>query len=74
MKKPEDVCAANMSMAHFNVDINCFISTQCKCLYSQETIMQLHDIVPFLYPFSIEFNILVGNHYKKNPLLLLFRY
>ena len=63
MRDPKDVCAANLSVAEFSVNIDCFISTQCKCLYYQTTIKQLTEIVPFLYPFSIEFNILVG---KKN--------
>ena len=57
---PRDICAANISVANFNVDIDCYISTQCKCLHSQDAINQFHSIEPYLYPFEIEFNILVG--------------
>ena len=72
MRDPKDVCAANLSVAEFSVGIDCFISTQCKCLYHQTTIKSLYEIVPFLYPFSIEFNILVGNFSKKETVKVHF--
>ena len=66
LDRPENYCEDDMSNATFSVDIECYISTQCKCLRLQNEIMQLYSIVPYLYPFSIEFNILVGKFlYKK---------
>ena len=55
----EDYCV-NSSVAHFNVEIDCYISTQCKCLHQNPYMQTLYGFVPYLYPFTIEFNILVG--------------
>ena len=56
----EAYCAANYSVAHFYVEIDCYISTQCKCLDQNPYMQTLYGFVPYLYPFTIEFNILVG--------------
>ena len=66
LDNPKFYCQDDVSNATFSLDIDCYISTQCKCLRLQNEIMQLYSIVPYLYPFSIEFNILVGKFlYKK---------
>ena len=55
----EDYCTPNV-VASFDVEIDCYISTQCKCLHEQAHLETLYNFVPYLYPFTIEFNILVG--------------
>ena len=63
-----DYCAPNV-VARFDVEIDCYISTQCKCLHEQAHLDTLYSFVPYLYPFTIEFNIPP----KKN-LFLLFQF
>ena len=60
-------CAPNIDV-RFDVEIDCYISTQCKCLHEQAHLETLYSFVPYLYPFTIEFNILVGKFGNKTPL------
>ena len=60
----------------FSLDMNCYVATMCTCLTNSlktnlltETekdehtaISGMFEIGPYLYPFSIEFNILIGNY------------
>ena len=59
-------CAPNIDV-RFDVEIDCYISTQCKCLHEQAHLETLYGFVPYLYPFTIEFNILVGKFGNKHP-------
>ena len=53
----------------FGMDTKCYIASMCTCLLksigdSNESSMDINMLkfVPYLYPFSIEFNILIGKY------------
>ena len=47
--------------AAFSFDINCLLARECMCVNDNHVADTIFNLGPFLYPFSIEFNILVGN-------------
>ena len=65
LKPTGNYCANSTVDASFDVEIDCYISTQCKCLHEQAHLETLYSFVPYLYPFTIEFNILVGKFGDK---------
>ena len=50
----------------FGLDTKCYIASMCTCLSNSistgSSIDKLFNIGPYLYPFSIEFNILIGKY------------
>ena len=48
---------------NFDLEIDCLTSTLCFCSRNDDFLKSLADISSYFYPFSIEFNILVGKTY-----------
>lgn len=46
--------------AIFNFNVDCLLAKECMCAYDNHAAIAIFDIGPYLYPFSIEFSILVG--------------
>ena len=53
----EEVCANHS--ASFDYAMSCYVATMCECT-RDGIASSLFTVTPYLYPFSIEFNILVG--------------
>lgn len=61
IKHPRDVCLKNSS--RFEMEMDCFYAITARCIKlnndtSVETIF--NNVIPYLYPFSIEFSIMVA--------------
>ena len=50
----------------FSFDVDCLLSRECMCTYDNYAANTIFNMGPILYPFSIEFSILVGNELYKN--------
>ena len=46
--------------AIFSFNVDCLLAKECMCVYDNHAAIAIFDIGPYLYPFSIEFSILVG--------------
>ena len=59
---PETVnCAMDdVDEFYFEWSITCLLAEECKCADNNDIAKYIFDIAPYLYPFSIEFSILVG--------------
>ena len=44
----------------FNFDLYCVLGQMCTCAVKNEIAKNTFEIAPYLYPFTIEFNILIG--------------
>ena len=54
-----EVCFAEPEYT-FEFDITCLLARMCQCSDNNEIARYIFDLGPYLYPFSIEFSILVG--------------
>ena len=61
-----NVCTENYEDASFDLNIDCYISRMCACYDENTQIKALFEFTPYLYPFSIEFNILVGKMIRSD--------
>ena len=54
---------------YFDLEMDCTKATICNCTSSIEFNENLSIVMPYIFPFTIEFNILVGKLFltKKNP-------
>jgi len=43
----------------FRWDVTCLLAKECRCSDSNDIAKYIFDVAPYLYPFSIEFSILV---------------
>ena len=64
--------STNADEAIFNFNVDCLLAKECMCAYDNHAAIAIFDIGPYLYPFSIEFSILVGKLYQPPFYLLLF--
>ena len=46
--------------ADFSFDVDCLLAKECLCVYDNHIASTVFDLSPYLYPFSIEYSILVG--------------
>ena len=44
----------------FNFDLYCVLGQMCNCQAKNDIAKNTFEIAPYLYPFTIEFNILIG--------------
>ena len=57
---PHSSCIDSNETSHFSLDLDCYISNQCGCLEKNAQALNLFEFIPYLYPFGIEFSILVA--------------
>ncbi len=61
--EPETLdCAIPVTEVSFEWDISCLLAQECRCSDNNDIAKYIFDIVPYLYPFSIEFSILIGEY------------
>ena len=51
-------CDANKSILNF--DLYCPLSQMCTCQAKNKIAKNTFEIAPYLYPFTIEYNIIIG--------------
>ena len=51
-----------------NFDLYCTLSQLCTCQAKNVIVKNTFEIAPYLYPFTIEYNIIIGK------ILVLFRF
>ena len=56
--KEGHTCEADGSFLNF--DLYCALGQMCTCQAKNEIAKNTFEIAPYLYPFTIEFNILIG--------------
>ena len=56
--KDGHTCEADGSFLNF--DLYCALGQMCTCQAKNEIAKNTFEIAPYLYPFTIEFNILIG--------------
>ena len=44
----------------FSFNVDCLLARECMCIYDNHAATAIFGFGPYLYPFSIEFSILVG--------------
>ena len=44
----------------FSFNVDCLLARECMCTYDNHAANSIFEFGPYLYPFSIEFSILVG--------------
>ena len=55
---------------NFDLEIDCIKTTICNCTSSIKFTANLSKVIPYIYPFTIEFNILVGKLFFSKKILL----
>ena len=53
------MCEPNPDGTIFNFDLHCVLGQMCACAVQNDIARNTFDIAPYLYPFTIEFNILI---------------
>ena len=60
----EDTCVDDDEIANFGLEMDCYVDQMCHCLkpfnQTESEALGLFNVIPYTYPFSIEFSILVG--------------
>ena len=65
---------ADPSEPIFSFDVDCLLAKECMCTYDNHAANTIFSLGPYLYPFGIEFSLLVGKKSKSflNHLVLPF--
>ena len=55
-------CDSSFENASFFINPDCYVANMCACFFKSSINFDLYQVDPFLYPFSIEFHILMAKY------------
>lgn len=59
--KVNNTCGETRESEGLDFNVECKLSEMCECADNNDIAKYIFQLGPYLYPFSIEFNILIGN-------------